>query len=833
MDHLKDIISYIKNNISNNPEDIIAKIKNEFMILDNTTLTDKEILFLVTLCTENSDISNEVIEMLFLSNINKVEQKILVEANTVVKKKIPITLHNKLLSLFTENGIIQIIPDATVLLWNNEINFENKQTITNLSEVKAGHEDAYIKLFDYASFNSIKNQEKEVQNNNSDFFTLTKGFTRNFGIITDSDYGMKGNFQLVIKRGAEKSYVTISDVSYSGKTKTFLRDKQQVIDLKDDTDLKRFFNMFRSDIRNILMKNPNKSLTYSYLFLTNNVVFEQLNLFTNSLSTPIKNKKKYEYKIFQPVEERIDTFEVPIPTEPCEHNANYKNVISVYQTNDEALQQTTYFDALNDFIRKYINYDNGCAICNICGESVETLNIQGAFFIDRSKFLVTASDILSFPPYNKFFNLKFFMENARYEYTNYTKMGIHDILLVTRLLVDLLIHISSNRMEFEKKYQNDISSGSIFLLRMNNNFFEGIDVEKEKFKDEKIKFTNIPLYIIIMITASLNDYFDYYFLKKVANIYSINKDLTKIKFKHVIVRIIDSILKKSTEGYKEVNEKIRLERLAKTVDIYIEMMPEELKLRFRNKEVLFENYMIVLSKTKKQLSLPITTSPLNNFSTPEFNNMGQYLLNLLVLNTKSNDKITKYFSENRKTPYNINDLIDKQDRIKLKILSKSYTTPKTNSKNDTIFISLEEIYKSKNSNEVITRANNAISEIESIQKFKYKNEIGGIFLLGDGYIFRSNDISIIFNREDQLELIPVFETSDPDMYRGDYTLYKQELSNDEIINILNEFLYFCEDKIGKKINTDLNVFKDKIGNISRLNLFILKAKCLNLFLKSN
>lgn len=804
MDKLRLIIQDIKDSSDKSEEEVRDIITRRFFFDGiESHISNRNISFLITLCSDNKELSNELLEVLFLSSMNHVEKKILQNVTSAKKKATQNILRPNLLNIITKYGNINLLPEKIILLWNNRLNYDVKKSISDLASIE-GREGVLIKPFDYGLL--------MVGNSEDDEFThVTDGYVRNYGLSITDGFA-PGTFQLSIDTDIGKVFTSIS-LLYTGNIEISLGGNKKKFFIKEYEDLEKVFKTFKKEIIDIMRSDRDYAITNMYGFIMNDLMFTLLPQYITSLGRifPVYDKKVITET--QGVEEQINVPDRIFFSEPCPHIKEYEDILNGRKNN------IAYFDLLNDYITKYIDYNNGSATCNTCSENIVEFTIQGSFFLDKTKFQISSSNILQFPPYNKFSNIQYFSENIRYIFSTYAKMGIHELSLFTRLLVDFLIHISSNRMELEEKYKADIRAKNLFLLRLNNNFFDSIDVEKEMFKDERTKFTNIPAFIIILITSSMRDYYDFFFLKnKSTNMKKINKDISKIRFDDAIVYIIDYVLKKIIEGYSLEKESVRISNLSRTVQIYIEMMPEEIKFRYNDKKLLFERFIISIHEHQKGIIIDSITDTENNFIKPEFNSLGQYKLNTIMINELLDKEVKDFYNARKQKIYNVIDNIEYKHEVE----------------SEKVDLDMLSIYKSSSSEKDRAIAEEGFREMDNISEFSLQELYGNIShmpskssdIITNRYIFKSNDGPIFFTSDDNIPFVPNNTFTHPSLFHMDYFLYKKELNEEEYKSIMINFISYISDKLKKYISTNFIKFFLDIKVLDRTELFLFKVKCL-------
>lgn len=795
MDKLRLIIQEIKDNTDKSEEEIRSIITRRFFFDGiESSISNRNISFLITLCSDNKELSNELLEVLFLTSMNRVEKKILQNVTNAKQKSVQSVLKPNLLNILTRYGSIKLLPENIILFWNNRLNYDIKKSITDLESIK-GREGVLLKPFDYGLL-IVGNTD------NGEFAHVTDGYTRNFGLVITDGF-VPGTFQLVIDTDIGKVFSSIS-LLYAGEVEISLGGTKKKFSIKEHEDMKNVFKTYKKEIIDIMRNNQGYAIQNMYGFVMNEIVHPLLPQYILALDKIYPSYDKQVVKNLQMVKNKEQERPVMIFNTPCPHIKDYEEILTKKKDN------ISYFELLNDYITKYIDYNNGSAICKECNENVTEFTIQGSFFLDKTKFQISSSNILQFPPYNKFSNIQYFSENIRYIFSTYAKMGIHELSLFTRLLVDFLIHISSNRIELEEKYRADIRAKNLFLLRLNNNFFDSIDVEKEMFKDERMKFTNIPAFIIILITSSMRDYYDFFFVKNKGVIKKISKDISKVRFDDAIVFIIDHVFKKIINDYSQEKESVRISNLSRTVQIYIEMMPEEIKFRYNDKKILFERFITGIHEQKqKGILMDAIIDPENNYIKSEFNELGQYKLNTATINNMIEEKIKVFYSKRKNKLYdiiNIPECISEQE--------------------NNIELDMIALFQSPSSEKDRSIAEEALAEMQKIPEFTLQEMYGSISKIEDRYVFKSNKGPVFFTPDDNIPFEPNHSFTHPSLFHTDYFLYKEDLTEEEYKNIMINFVSYIGEKRDKYISTNFIRFLSDIKVLERTDLFLFKIKCL-------
>lgn len=825
MDKIKTIINQIKdlfNESGYNEEKILSYIiANYNSEIDKNGFNKKDLSFLIELCIGNIDLSSDILKDIFLNSKNKVEQKILVSTvdpalNTTFNN---IELDNQTLSIFSRNGSIFIKPNKVFLLWNSKngnkyLQRTSLKTKRSSSTTIVENNNIEIKMINYSVF---LDREDSV-NDNSLISEISKNYLRNFGI--EKGTGFQTRFQLIIALDNDNTFTSLDD-PYLGDANIFLDDRYEKFKFDNSEDVYKAVSKFKSNLISLFSQNNLKILNLLKLFMSNHYLYPYIDIIFKSLQKEKVLIPKQEIDSFQYVEEK-ETNSIMnqlFLTEPCSHEAEYKKV---YLSGD-------YFNNVNEFIKNFINYVDGRAICVLCNETIKELNIQAAFFIDKEKFITTPDNILLYQPYNKFNNLKFFMDNLFYVFMFNTKMGIFNTTLVTRILVDNLIFVSSKRIELEIDYKKDIADENIFLLRLTNNFFEAYDLEKERYKEKRMMYTNLPAYIIILISASLQDYYDFFFLKKRIKLNKINTDWTKITFEDVLSNIIVSIFKNTVENYLEVSEKVRIAQVKRTIQIYYEIFNEEFKLLYEEKKIVFENYLKRLSERIHTYQIGKIGNFMSGSFANEFNSFGQYLLNVNKVDMLRHEKERLYYQHRNMKQEDINENVNiETEKVKDFLINKTWFD-----KNNRILnLNLFEIENYETTNMELEELNQVCFEFKNGNYYSYNDEKYTVLSLDGFYILDSEKNKIQFEDTDLLDIKPLNKYSNKDLIEGDIFLYMEDIKTFHFEYILRKFFALLSKKYNIVINSNITKYsKNSFKN--RRELFLLKIKILTLMTKLN
>lgn len=815
MDKIQIIIDEIKNVFkpSDDQEKILKYIETKYEIdIIKTGLTTRDLEFLIELTVLNNNITTELLKDIFLTSKNKIQERVLV---SVSDTNVPDIEKNNILDLqvidiIRDVGIVLIKPKEVFLLWNNK----NKNILV---KDDANEGNIKIKLVNYSVF-----LDRETTFNNNDPFltTITDDYMRNFGF--EKTQGYKSHYHLLLSIENENTYTCINE-AFLGDSTVYIGKEYYSLNLRIKKNIYTILGKMKTTLIELFSKKNKKLINYLKLFLTSESLFPHLDIIFDSIK---KNKilipkQKISNHVY--VEEDIENnlAKQVFMTEECTHQEEYNKV---YSSGD-------YFNMVNNFIKTYINYEDGRAICVLCNEIVKELNIQASFFIDKEKFITTpGDDILDFPPYNKFNNLFFFMDNLFYSFMFVTKMGVYNNVMVTRLLIDNLVFVSSKRIDLENKYKDDINNNNIFLLRLTNNFFEPFDLEKERFKEKRTMFTNLPAYLIIFVTSSLSDYYDFFFFKKKIKLDKINKNWSLITFEDIMSYIIDMIFKNTIieTNYTETKETQRIEKIKRSLRIYYEIFNEEFRLLYDEKKILVERYLKRLSGRELKYNIYTIGNFMDGIFATEFNNIGQYILNVKKIDMLRHKKEIEYYRNRNSLTADINT------NVNVDIFNKkNFNIDKTFFDKDgrIFYLDLFEIEQRDPTKEELKTLDLVIREFENEKEYSYNKHNYKILQVEDFFILDSDKNKIQFTDKDILDIKSLNVYTNKDINANDVFLYIKDITVFHFEYIMRQFFISLEKKNNFIIKTNLLKFL-KTNFKNRRDLFLLKIKILSTISKN-
>lgn len=803
MDSVNKIIDNIKRLSEGNVVDISSQIMNNFFLeIERLFYNKKDIELLVDLVLQNIDISTNVLSNIFINSRNKTEYTVLVSIDKNEKLNQNKFVNEKqILEFLNAFGTITIFPEKIKLLWNEKVDIDPPENVEKINFNYKRLVDNDGKLIDFVDVNS----------------KFTNNYKRIFGLQEYNNNFFYGKWQLTVDINNVKLFTSLIS-EYSGDIQTMISGNILNFTLKSENDIEKIINDNKKNLLNEMIKHPKKTLSYSNAFFENRLLQKNNDLFFDAITKKISKFKLPKLDTYQNVEKyKFNTTIEVIREFECEHISVYNNIF----------KNENYFDDVNNFINNYINYKEGRAICVLCGESVIGLNIQATFFNNSEvNNIALLENILSSPPYNKFINLNFFIDSLINEYIYITKVGVSNSVTLARMLVDNLLEINSNRTNLEITYTEDIAADRIFFLRLSNNFFDAYDFEKERYKEKRLIFTNIPAYLLILTTASLNDFYDLFFLKKTIKIKKINSDISQITFEDAVTYIINFVLKKVVVNYSETDDKKNLSNLRRTIEIYKEIFNQEFKIIFNQKKIIFERYIKKLSLEEKLFSWDVVAE---NIRSPysEYDDIGIYTKNVFVADFLRPGVELDYYKKRIKRFENIT--VYKNTNTK----TDNYIVESTSFDKKNKILNIDFFSDPSLSEKDIEKVNETMSEFAKEKLYTYNDNTYSIYNYENVYVLENIDKnipSINFLDTSLLNIKSKNKYTYPILVDGDEFLYIKNIKNYHFERIMTKFFSIIYKLYKVKINSNLAKFAYSDQMITRQLLFSCKCAIINMCL---
>lgn len=789
MEKILDVINHVKHNINVLNYDEIKK-NIETILQDeiaNNFFNDEDIDFIIDIITDNIDLDQNTLKEIICNLKKKIEYKILVsndENNSEIINnfsKETNHVYNILLDIFSKFGYVFIHPEKLVILWNekdlknsdNSILFKydkkSNKTLLNYSNTEALNKDTeyIIKYVNYdliLNTNNFKNYPAEIFNN----------FNRKIGIFEDKN-GFNTNFQLEVYN----NQMTIHNIHYKGLITIFFNNKKKTFFLNDQKSVEKILNYYKKDIIKIFKKNKIYGLKLQYTFLKNEF---------------LKNYMDFILKIFEyddpklyKLKEETNHINIYINKTPENNFFEIENKCPHEETITNFFKdQNNYFKNLGEFIENNIDYKDDIAVCKLCGEIITNLNLNELNDFDSTKYVGYINNILDFPPYNNIFNSKYYFENFFFLFNNYTKINfINNTDYIIKISLDNFIYISSNRLELEYKYKEDINNNNIFFIRFSNNFFE-IDLEKEKYSEKKTVFTYFLIIMILCSFLTIKEYNHLIFVKKIINLKKLKK-YENIDFDNILTIFIIFLFKNlNIEFYDGKN---KFERINRTIKIYKNIINDELKTIYFNKAKLIENFIITKRNIDYNLYINYTdevyTSPYS-----DLDDHGNYLLE--IENIYNNILYNPEYNFFSLCNFNINE-----NNIQYE---KEY--------DDSVFIDFNELKNFDIEKKYQKLFLNVSEQFNNIKYFLYKNKQCTIKSLSEQKIVKNQVVNKNINYATDIgisinDLSENINKNKDDYVDDDNTKTFISKRNEEILNSK-------ESKIDKKINNE-SITEENIG----------------------
>lgn len=650
----------------------------------------------------------------------------------------------------------------------------------------------------FKQYNQIENDLTENDNN-----ILKKYFFkyRRLYYVKFKSIGLEGKYQLSFDVENTKLFYTHNNY-YSGKVLIYFGNRYLNTSLNSIENFKTILNYFKQDFIIFFKKNPHVLNKYRSLFFNFDILYSFSDIVFSSLKSDnvLANKKQPIKKFIYLQKREEDKNILNVIPFICSHIETFKNILD---------DKINFLERINKFINDEVIYDNGLAICKICSENILDLNIKGALFFNNH-YITYYNDLLFYPPYNKFTNIKYFFDNIFYLYNQHTKLIIIDSNLLIRLFVDNLIQISSERLILENKYKHDIESNNIFFLRLSNNFFD-INDEKEKFQEKKTVFIYIPLFFVILTMAPISDFYEFLFLRHIISIDKIYKqnNNTLITLEDVMVAIILFFFKKVLiTYYDEYNIKEKTKRIYRTIEIYKEIFSDDFMEIFEVKKKTFDELIQKkISNNKKLEILPYYNGQKKNLNGSDFDQDNQYGLTTKIVKKFLFNKHISDFYKDRVIKYNIvSDIIESDEGLDNNLNVKTIEITKTLLKNTQISkIDLPSIL---------------LEEFKSKKEYSIGGKIYKLTSLDNKYLFYNSNNNLLF---DHLEN-SIVKTLNNSLLFNFYTYNDNNLYKQLTEKIFNDNLYYFIIMLETLLNISISFDYSAINIYNREEYFIIRIK---------
>lgn len=776
MEKYLEAIIFIKENFSLNYSEIKNNVlKILFLEVSRKKISDIQIDLMIQTVLENINLDNNVLFHIIFNMTQKVNYEIHI-SNTNLLSDINEYLENDLnqfLNIFIKFGIVEILPNQIYMFWNDENVINHEKNLNNIvfsdsdfsKESINEHFSLYIKYINYLIYFSCENnnQNPNFENTIDPIFNLNK-----------FDNGFVGYYQLNIKTNEINLFTTFHGL-YKGEYNFFFNKKKLNINIEYEEDLINLFNFFKKDIV-FLLKKKKLFLTYLNFFLENKLFSENvIDIFKLYFSqNEIKNILKKEYKKKIPISNNINTFQKKKPD--CVHDKYFTSMIkNIYN----------FYEQMQEFIDKFIIFEDDIAICNICKCSIPTLIIKDIIYLNTKKYVINIDNgVLNYPPYNRFVNMYFYYEDIFYYFNFYTKFSFNvNNNFIIRLSVDNLILINNQYSILENRYKNEILENNIFFLKISNNFFKYN--EKEKYPEKKNFFNLFITLLIVLIVLPLKYYNIIFFYKKRINILKKGRN---VLFEDILVYFLNFLFKKfNVEYYKNIKETERLKRIRITLNIYLKIFTEETIELFKNKKKMIEDFWV-----NKFVKEPETKFLLNekNYTLEDM---------LIYSKNKINDSYNKIIIKPA-----LDQIIDMYI-VNPKPLSDYKDNFNTVVESKYIYIDFELIDGVIDEQIQIELENDFLNIKEYILDGERFNNIEQIN--NDEYILHGKTQIIVKSYLDLLNLRAYNLSKKMNFfYNSDMFIYKNEIGYIEFIDILKNFIYFLSLVFKINIFENINTF---------------------------
>ncbi|UOX38848.1 RNA polymerase-associated transcription specificity factor [Finch poxvirus] len=571
------IKSYIKDDTikEKSYQDFISKNKDLFIcnLYNINMITDEDIKLLYITIEQNMDIDDKSLVAIFSYIGYNFEKNIHEEQSSLdTGDRITGDMNYNMYDMFYSTLDFIIRQKHVNILVNDEGNNDvniNYRTITSSLSYK--EEDNYEQVVNEIPFNMkellsyvSKNLEQlRFSKKYLDFAYLC----RNIGIkISKRKFNVRYVFNYVI----DELTIPIVIRDYLDVKYVYLAETNKTYRNNFDSNNKNFLDWGKVIIP--LLKNPR---LYSYFFLSNYGLCDLFLDLINIKSVTFKTREiplDYIYVDDLQYWKEEDSIEFV----PCEHE------IAMIEAKKISLD---YYDKINNFVAKYIIYEDGLAYCNICGINIQELNIDATDVMKISQINVTYNkSIFMSEPYNYFSHSQRFIFNTIMSFDTIMKSQMWSMKYnINRLILNFLIDINGKRHEYEKKFAQEIKKG-IFFLRLSANLFDIQMSSMELFYSAKILNIHYIVAFVIVLNSGADFIMSYMSNKK--------KDVDYSDMKYNISVIIFDFLRKT-----RIADQGQFNTISLFTETYLSIATEELLVHY-NRIILEMNRLIQIRKDR-------------------------------------------------------------------------------------------------------------------------------------------------------------------------------------------------------------------------------------------
>jgi hypothetical protein len=601
-ENILDLIKHMKTFIETNEDSIDYTIfynMNKEMIDDyviySNILNESEIKFLFSLVKNNIKINDNLIVNIFKFSNKKVEVPIIVSAvktadveNVSEKKNSMINYYKLLDKIF----IIKAHPKFIFLLWNSK----NDKNI-NLDEISYNIKSSITKTRDNINYKIIKIDYDilfNYFNENEDRFLFQKNFinfknlNRVFGVpLSSSNYKLNYTIEFVIDDNNCLIY-NIYDTISTKYIDLYTKNYQEKIYFNNESDL------IDKTIDNVIqyLHKYEKTKVYFSLFLSNNLLSRYISkLFVNdNIITYNDLKIDKNIYIYEQEEKKIQNF-------TCIHDEDYKKIFE---------DINNYYDNFNKFLEKYIIIDNNLSLCNVCGENLEIFNFVDQVFLEKNGEVIITNNkinIFEYATYNTFIDANNYLTNIMIIFDNlFNTSQMTEFNNNCRLILDFLISINTNRLNYENTYKDDIRNSYLFIIRLNNKIFSLQYNIQELYGEEIYLNLNIIICITLILTCTFNNLFSIMKKYKLISIFEKYSESNGNNYNSegIFIILMTKIVTKFLNRLK-IKDTIDQLKLEKTIIVYLKILTIELKSYYNIIVKRYYTNFLKLIKTKNEI----------------------------------------------------------------------------------------------------------------------------------------------------------------------------------------------------------------------------------------